>query len=300
MYNRSGGFKLIRIGCQAGRKAITAPGDAETIQSGVVRALQRGLAASGHYDGAIDGLRGPRTNVAVAALLRDRADVIQGDTAGWSLRRCAVGAVQIGCLEAGFDVGPIDGLWGPRTDTAVDLLLEFQETGEMPYLWREDVPRDLNPHGWPREAELEAGYGPPCQVALTPVRVPWTLKLAWQPRTRVSEIGCHPAVAGSLATVLERVHAHYGEREIGRLGLDLYGGCYNCRPKRAGRSWSTHAWGVAIDWDPDRNRLRWGRDKAALAHRDFCDWWRFWEEEGWVSLGRSRGFDWMHVQAAKL
>ena len=25
-----------------------------------------------------------------------------------------------------------------------------------------------------------------------------------------------------------------------------------------------------------------------------------WEEEGWISLGRARDFDWMHVQAARL
>lgn len=258
------------------------------------------LADAGYYDGAIDGLRGPHTNAAIAALLAARAHDIQAGPAGWSPRRCAIAGVQIGCLDAGFDVGPIDGLWGPRTDAAVDLLLEVQETGAPPYLWRDDGPRDLNPHGWPREAELEARYGPACQVGLTRVPVPWTLKLAWQPRTRLSEIGCHPAVADSLANVLERVHQHYGAGEIARLGLDLFGGCYNCRPKRAGASWSTHAWGVAIDWDPARNRLRWGRDKAAMAHRDYADWWRFWEEDGWVSLGRSCGFDWMHIQAAKL
>lgn len=28
--------------------------------------------------------------------------------------------------------------------------------------------------------------------------------------------------------------------------------------------------------------------------------WKCWEEEGWVSLGRQRNYDRMHVQAAKL
>ena len=33
---------------------------------------------------------------------------------------------------------------------------------------------------------------------------------------------------------------------------------------------------------------------------EYDAWWRCWESEGWVSLGRLRNFDWMHIQAAKL
>ena len=69
---------------------------------------------------------------------------------------------------------------------------------------------------------------------------------------------------------------------------------------RGGTRWSTHAWGIAIDYDPDRNQLKWGRDRAAFARPEYDAWWRLWEEEGWVSLGRTRNYDWMHVQAAKL
>lgn len=66
---------------------------------------------------------------------------------------------------------------------------------------------------------------------------------------------------------------------------------------RGGTQWSTHSWGIAVDFDPARNRLRWGRDHAAFAHPIYNEWWRCWEEEGWVSLGRRRNFDWMHIQA---
>ncbi|MCB1809828.1 MAG: M15 family peptidase, partial [Candidatus Competibacteraceae bacterium] len=69
---------------------------------------------------------------------------------------------------------------------------------------------------------------------------------------------------------------------------------------RGGSNWSAHSWGIALDWDPEHNQLKWMHDQASLASSDYDDWWRFWEEEGWVSLGRSRNFDWMHVQAAKL
>ena len=92
----------------------------------------------------------------------------------------------------------------------------------------------------------------------------------------------------------------YGEEEIVRLRLDLWGGCLNVRKMRGGTRYSMHSWGIAVDYDPDRNRLKWGRDRAAFAGPDYDVWWRFWEEEGWVSLGRTRNIDWMHVQAAKL
>jgi len=57
--------------------------------------------------------------------------------------------------------------------------------------------------------------------------------------------------------------------------------------------------GGSADFDPERNRLQWGRDRAAFARPEYDAWWRQWEEEGWVSLGRTANFDWMHVQAAR-
>lgn len=36
--------------------------------------------------------------------------------------------------------------------------------------------------------------------------------------------------------------------------LESYDGCYNPRYKRGGRSWSTHAWAIAVDINQARNR----------------------------------------------
>jgi len=88
-------------------------------------------------------------------------------------------------------------------------------------------------------------------------------------------------------------------RESKTLKLDLWGGCLNVRRMRGGRKYSTHSWGIAVDYDPLHNRLKWGRDKALFARPEYNKWWEFWEKEGWVSLGRTRNFDWMHIQAAK-
>ena len=143
-------------------------------------------------------------------------------------------------------------------------------------------------------------FGQPGSPPIKKVRCPWQLRLAWDKSEVITHVGVHAKVADSVGDVFEKVHAHYGAAELTRLRLNLYGGSFFARKKRGGSTWSTHAWAVALDWDPERNQLKWGRDRASLDHSDYNFWWRAWEAEGWVSLGRTRNFDWMHVQAARV
>ena len=202
-------------------------------------------------------------------------------------------------------VVPWDAVFGEqrhRQAFAFDVLYEKVVEGREPRVWRpEDLP-DLNPNGWPpqkSQSELERFYGLVGQNQAT-IDAPYPHKLAWKKSTAVNQFSCHEKVHDSLERVLKRVLDHYGPEEIGRLGLDLWGGCLNVRQIRGGTRYSTHSWGIALDYDPAHNRLKWGRDRATFARPDYDMWWALWEEEGWVSLGRARNFDWMHVQAAKI
>lgn len=270
-----------------------------------VKALQQRLTQSGHYAGTIDGDRGPRTNAAVAAALAASPDAPK-DSAGWSDLRKAVALLQLWAKSEGFETGEIDGLWGPQTEFAVDSAIEKSETGRPPEPWRDrpDMPEAAT--RWPREADLTGFFGPPgvpnapAPARIVKVRCPWKLKIAWQLASTRTHFNINEKCADSLATVLEKVHATYGDAGIARLGLDIFGGDYNARLKRGGRTLSTHSWGIAIDFDPTRNGLKANHATAAFAKPDYEDWWRAWESEGWVSLGRARNFDWMHVQAARL
>ncbi len=264
------------------------------------KTLQQVLADAGAYQGAIDGIRRPASDAAVDAMLEARAAELPEEISTWPSGRRAVACLQLGCRDHEIEVGPIDGLWGPQTDFAADVLTEFFETGALPGPWRDQPVSEVNPNRWPPETRLRDVFGPPGEAPLVIVPCPWRLRLSWDPETVVSGISCHERVSESLQRVLQQVYDHYGEDRLYTLGLDRYGGCFNRRRKRGGTSWSTHAWGIAIDWDPDRNKLRWARDRARLARPEYDAWWGIWEEEGWVSLGRSRNFDWMHVQAAKL
>ena len=45
--------------------------------------------------------------------------------------------------------------------------------------------------------------------------------------------------------------------EIHRLRLDVWGGCLNVRKMRGGTRNSMHSWGIALDYDPQNNQLKW-------------------------------------------
>lgn len=134
----------------------------------------------------------------------------------------------------------------------------------------------------------------------TSLVLPFPMRLAWDKGVTVRKITVHEKVHDSAARAFDRIAAAYDEAARKKLGLDLFGGSLNVRKMRGGSSYSMHSWGIAIDFDPERNQLAWGRDKARLAQPDAAEFWRIWEAEGWVSLGRTKNMDWMHVQAARL
>jgi len=150
---------------------------------------------------------------------------------------------------------------------------------------------------WPTHAEVPEYFGEvgSCQIRIKP---PYQFYL-YDTRDKVSSISLHALVAPSCQRVLDRVLEVYGEKEIDKLHLNRFFGSLVVRQMRGGSKPSMHSWGIALDFDATRNQLRWGRDKAAFARRVYDPWWEAWEAEGWVSLGRAKGYDWMHVQAAR-
>jgi len=271
-----------------------------------VRLIQEKLAADGHYHDVVDGIRGANTHTAAKAALLSAPGGLPAGWQNWSGKRHAIAFLQLYCMENGINAGDVDGWWGPQTEFAARALHQKINLG-APRLWRDETPSAANPHGFPKQSGVPAFYGPHgIPDAPTPppplvkVPCPWKMLIAWNQNQSRGHFNVHPKCADSLGDVVEKVHAHYGEAEIARLGLNLFGGDYNARSIRGGSSWSMHSWGIAIDFDPAHNKLRWGRDRARFAHPDYIDWWEIWEASGWVSLGRARNFDWMHVQAARL
>jgi len=272
------------------------------MKSREIKLAQEYLAEANLYNDEIDGKQGSNTNQAIHAALTSNAAMLPADWAGWTDKRKAIAYLQLVCRQQDIESGEIDGFYGPQTEYAIGRLATLKTTGALPRGFADITPLRVNPHGFPTEghASLTDYYGEPCTAQLVKVNCPWVLRLDWNLSQTTRAISIHNKLSDSLTTVLENIYAHYGEAGIKAHGLDRYGGSYNCRKKRGSvAAWSTHAWGIAIDWYPSKNKLKWDSDRASLAQPELDAWWAFWEQEGWVSLGRLEDRDWMHVQAAK-
>ena len=155
---------------------------------------------------------------------------------------------------------------------------------------------------WPRQSEVRAFFGEPggpqCTAGMC--ELPFPMVIAWDKTQIIRRFRCHAKVEAAFERVFAGVLKHYGMEQIAQLGLNVFGGCYNYRPMRGGNAWSMHSWGIAVDLDPARNQLKWGRDKAVFARPEYQAFWEIVESEGLLSLGRARNMDWMHFQAARL
>lgn len=222
--------------------------------------------------------------------------------------------IQTRLKELGLYEGPIDGWDGKLTRAGVkafqrihglaaDGIIGRATMGEM---FPEPIPeRDQDiptPHGsqnWPRQKDVEKFYGAPGSNQ-TVIDLPYKMRLAWDTRKVIESFSIHQKVHDSALRCFERIADAYDADMRRQIGIDLFGGCLNVRKMRGGSNWSMHAFGAAIDFDPVRNQLKWGKDKARLALPDCEKFWRIWDDEGWVSLGRAANRDFMHVQAVRL
>lgn len=255
------------------------------------RSIQRALKAKGCYSDEVDGVWGGNSKKGVRAALTAAGLT---DAAGWPDARCKLAFQQLMMKDVGIDAGEIDGLTGPQTRIALENW-QNRLRGVTPRA--ADVAHQAS--GWPRQRDVPGYFG---EVGKNQqmLDLPYPMKLAWDVSKTVSRMSVHRKVHASAGRAFTAAKAHYGLDKIGELGLDLFGGSLNVRKMRGGNAWSMHSWGIAIDFDPERNQLRWGRDRARMARPDYAPFFDIWANEGWISLGRERNYDWMHIQAARL
>jgi hypothetical protein len=271
-----------------------------------LREVQSRLAAARLYGGGVDGHYGPKTAAAIEALFLARPYIAGGADAwrGWPPERRVTAAAQLFCLADGIEVGAIDGLVGPQTRHAFEVYAARARGVEGLETWRDDEAAArgrAQPANFPSQTPraMEKFFGAVgAHQAMLVLPKDYPMCLAWEPSRTVTRFYCHEKIHDGARRVLVRVLDAYGPARIRALGLDRFGGCLNVRRMRGGSSWSMHAWGAALDFDPENNQLRWTRTRARFARPEYERWWSLWEAEGFVSLGRACDFDWMHVQAA--
>lgn len=186
---------------------------------------------------------------------------------------------QIKAIQTKIGTVP-DGVWGPKSKAACKAYLRSL----MP-----------SPNPWPRnsQAALRAFYGEPGDESnLTPINVTGLgIKYEGKP---VTSIRCHKKVAASLLAALKEVSSTSPDV------LTRYAGCFNFRKKRGGSTYSEHAWGIAVDIDPDTNMLNTPWPTVATMPFEVME---AFARQGWGAAGafwgdpKPTGRDAMHFSA---
>ena len=155
---------------------------------------------------------------------------------------------------------------------------------------------------YPRQADMVAFYGPAGGADCTAgvVHLPMPFIIAWDKAQTVQSFRCHKKLAEPFTRIFQQAFDHYGAGGLVARGLNIFGGCYNLRKMRGGSALSIHSWGAAVDLDPESNTMRMDHTEASFAKPGYLPWWQIVEENGGVSLGRARDFDWQHTQFARL
>lgn len=256
------------------------------------KAVQLFLQRAGFYKGTIDGDFGRQSRAATTAFV-DSLKIPGSGTWTDQRRLNALNQAMINQAKVGVTLS-VDGIFGPQSQYALELYQNhLRDVTAPPELVA------LQPRVWPRQVDVRKFYGEPGQNQAM-LASPYPLHLDWDLSTTVKRFSIHEKCHDSAERVMKRVLSEYGLEKIQELGLNQFGGCLNVRKMRGGQAMSMHSWGIAIDWDADRNQLRWGRDLARMAKPQYARFLDLWAEEGWISLGRERNYDWMHVQAARL
>lgn len=116
-------------------------------------------------------------------------------------------------------------------------------------------------------------------------------KMRCGPDGEMKSVSCHAKIADVLAAVFDDIHA------AGKSGhIKSFNGCYNFRKKRGGSSWSTHAWGIAVDVNASANPMT-SRKRGPVISGDQKHLAPFFERRGFY-WGANFG-DAMHFQYCK-
>lgn len=164
---------------------------------------------------------------------------------------------------------------------------------------------------WPLQSDLKAmtalygnpdangdGAPDPAWAAkyLTTIVPPYRMVLAWDKKAVVSKITVNRGCAQAMLAALTGIRNLYGSQaSLEKANMHLFGGVYNFRPKRQGKTLSMHAYGAAIDLDPDHNgqgsAVSMPASVVAIFKQTRADWGGDWSP-------KSR--DGMHFQWARV
>jgi hypothetical protein len=84
--------------------------------------------------------------------------------------------------------------------------------------------------------------------ALARVTLPFAMRLSWDKSRSVTQFTCHRLLAAKFEKVFAQIHT-----EGLQSAITTFGGCFAFRQQRTGSKLSAHAWGIALDLNPESN-----------------------------------------------
>ena len=108
------------------------------------------------------------------------------------------------------------------------------------------------------------------------VELPLSMRLSWDHTHEVRAIACHKLLVPVFADVFAEISSGNLQNKI-----ISFGGCFSFRPQRTGSKLSTHAWGIAIDLNPEKNQQGTAGNMDPGLVSTFCgagfEWGGTWE-----------------------
>ena len=122
-------------------------------------------------------------------------------------------------------------------------------------------------------SEIKSYYGNPDKdsnwildkdyyATLVNVKLPFPVKISWDPKTIVQNTAMHPLVVDSFVGALTDIMNFKGLQYLQDNKYDYFGGCFCFRKMVGYPALSVHSWGCAIDWCPDIGRFGSWDDQA--------------------------------------
>lgn len=149
---------------------------------------------------------------------------------------------------------------------------------------------------------------------LVVITSPFPFKIAWDKKKTITRLMCHKLIADNLLAALNEILAVYGDKKIDELGINLFGGLNNFRPKRgfekkyeaaikakrfaeAYTYLSTHAWAISLDIDPERNGNKTPFSRSQFSKPEYKPMLDIFNKYGFINYGQVIGRDAMHFEA---
>lgn len=266
------------------------------------------IAARPVYTGGIDGDIGPKTIAAMCAVESTYPRSYSADPTGWPYGRRLIAAAQVILTLKGYEPGAVDGYAGHNTENAFTAYQTKKITGRAFKLDRRPlagIPRRRDTAAqleFPKQSGMVEFYGEAANPDCTAGRaiLPFPFVIAWNRSQAISHFSCHKKLGGIFTNVFAEAAKQYGRVEFERLELNLFGGCYQDRNMRGGKRKSMHAWGAAIDLNPEKNQLTWDEQRAQFAANEYVPFFNIITGHGGTPAGWAWGKDWMHSQWARL